>query len=673
MIQEKDLNESTHLLYNTSQNSGRLANTSNANKNELNFVSPSTVTSLEALQEDLEKGQAKSEEETWEKFGRRTLYGSLPFMAAFGMQKKESAMKKVISAVSINTLAKLHLDKELMKEPEQLQEIDVDEITMTFHLLMAVVIAIISQFLVGFNTSVLNAPEAVVFPGHSTLSWSLAVSALAVGGPIGSIAGGFLANIYGRKGTMMINTWIFLAGGFLMTVAPSMLWLILSRFIIGCSSGVAMVVVPVYLGEIAPPTLRGTLGTCTQFAIVIGILFSNLVAFPLATPTGWRYMFAIGPFLSLVQLLSSPYLVESPRWLLSHDEHSTQARVEIKKLRAFRNSCDVEQEVQNYLFASKQHKTARSSAHSSGALFDLLKAKDIRILVVSSVVLQIAQQLSGINAVFYYSTTFFRGVIDNPLLGTTLIGIVNLLATILALKLMDNTERRTLLLWSALGSILAMLLIMAALSEVINRAFSLGAMLLFVTSFAVGLGPIPWLIVAEMFDSKYVATAMSLACIVNWTCNFIVGLSFPFCTQYLGPYSFAPFCFILLISVVFIYFYLPETHGKTIEEVYREVTRNRRSRSYAGVLSARHADQRKQSVDSYAENLVDLPVIQAVEMLDYRDDDAPAVKSTSGKSPRGDIVDTGSGKMISSKSNEGNNNSSKKSNEGSSKKGKERK
>ncbi len=116
MIQEKDLNESTHLLYNTSQNSGRLANTSNANKNELNFVSPSTVNSLEALQEDLEKGQAKSEEETWEKFGRRTLYGSLPFMAAFGMQKKESAMKKVISAVSINTLAKLHLDKELMKE-----------------------------------------------------------------------------------------------------------------------------------------------------------------------------------------------------------------------------------------------------------------------------------------------------------------------------------------------------------------------------------------------------------------------------------------------------------------------------------------------------------------------------------------------------------------------------
>jgi hypothetical protein len=94
----------------------------------------------------------------------------------------------------------------------------------------------------------------------------------------------------------------------------------------------------VVLGEIAPPTLRGTLGTCTQFAIVIGILFSNIIALPLATSTGWRYMFAVGPLLSIVQIVFSPYMVESPRWLLSHDEKSTEARIVIKKLRAFRSS-----------------------------------------------------------------------------------------------------------------------------------------------------------------------------------------------------------------------------------------------------------------------------------------------------------------------------------------------
>lgn len=618
-------NERTGLLIRTQSDFTR-----KEKKDMLDYMSTSTVSSLEALKSDLEKSGGKEPQDlTWEKYGRGTLYGSLPFMAAFGMQKKETTLKKVISAVSMNTLAKMHIDEENNKNESSLDDVDVDEITMTFHLLMAVVLAVVSQFLVGYNTSVLNAPEAIVFPGHTTLSWSLAVSAFAIGGPIGSVLGGYLANIKGRKGTMLLNTWIFLIGGSLMTIALDMYWLIVARFIIGFASGIAMVVVPVYLGEIAPPTLRGTLGTCTQFAIVIGILFSNLVAFPLATPSGWRYMFAIGPLLSILQLLSSPYLVESPRWLLSRDEASTQARVEIKKLRAFRLASDVEQEVQNYLYASKHHKTARHSAHSSGAFFDLLfNARDIRILVVSSVVLQIAQQLSGINAVFYYSTTFFQGVIDNPLLGTTLIGFVNLLATIAALKLMDNTERRSLLLWSSTGMIIAMFFIILSLTSVINRGFALGAIMLFVTSFAIGLGPIPWLIVAEMFDSKYVATAMSLACIVNWTCNFLVGLSFPFFNQYLGAYSFAPFCFVLILSHLFIYFYLPETHGRTVEEVYREITAARQppitpSHDHLGSRSHHfsssndpHAEHfRRLSIEEFEEKLVDVPVIQAVELL----------------------------------------------------------
>jgi SP family facilitated glucose transporter-like MFS transporter 3 len=137
---------------------------------------------------------------------------------------------------------------------------------------MAVSIAIISQFLVGFNTSVLNAPAAVVFPGHSTLSWSLAVSAFAIGGPIGSIFGGLSANRYGRKGTIMINTLIFLMGGIMMTLAPSIIWLIFARFIIGLSSGIAMVVVPVYLGKIARSCLR-SLSFLSSLVLILSIVF----------------------------------------------------------------------------------------------------------------------------------------------------------------------------------------------------------------------------------------------------------------------------------------------------------------------------------------------------------------------------------------------------------------
>ncbi len=437
---------------------------------------------------------------------------------------------------------------------------------------MACFVAIVSSFLVGYNTSVMNAPSKVVFPDHSTIAWSLAVAAFAIGGPGGAIAGGIMANKRGRRGAMLINMWIFLIGGTMMTVAPNVYWLIPARFISGFASGLASVLVPVYLGEMAPPTLRGTLGTLTQFAMVIGILVSDLLAFPLATETRWRWLFAATPMLAVVQLTLSPFLLESPRWLLGRDERSVEARVVIKKTRGFRTDELVEEEVQNFLFASSKHKTQFSSAHSSGAMLELLRAKDIRVLVVSAVVLQMAQQLCGINAVFYYSTSFFEGMISDPLMGTTLVGAVNVIATYIALLLMDTTGRRDLIIWSAGGMLLSTCLItICLLGYISNSSIAILAVMLYVSFFEIGLGPIPWLIVAEMFDAKYVATAMSLSCIVNWVCNFLVGLLFPYMQEYLGAWSFAPFAVVLLSTVVFAYAYLPETHGRTVAEIHRLV------------------------------------------------------------------------------------------------------
>lgn len=436
-------------------------------------------------------------------------------------------------------------------------------------LVMAVLVAIMSQFLVGYNTGVMNAPQEVVFPGHSTLQWSIAVSAFAVGGPFGSVIGGVLANQWGRRGAMMTNVWIFLAGGLLMTAADNIFQLIVARFVIGFASGVSSVVVPVYLGEIAPPTLRGTLGTCTQFALVVGILVSDLFAFPFAKANLWRYLFSVTPVLCVVQLLLSSFLVESPRWLLSTNSSSSSARVAIKKLRGYRFDEDVETEVDNFLCASQKHRTGRSSAHSSGALWDLLHCPEMRVLVVASVLLQMAQQLCGINAVFYYSTSFFKGVISSPLMGTTLVGLVNVLATYVALQLMDTTARKTLLLWSCGGMLASTVVIILVLLGFIPNTVALLGVIAFVGFFEIGLGPIPWLIVAEMFDAKWVATAMSLCGLVNWVCNFLVGLLFPFMQAALGPYSFLPFGVVLLLTGVYVSCWLPETYGRTVEEIQR--------------------------------------------------------------------------------------------------------
>jgi SP family facilitated glucose transporter-like MFS transporter 3 len=263
--------------------------------------------------------------------------------------------------------------------------------------------------------------------------------------------------------------------------------------------------------------------------------------------------------------------MESPRWLLNQDPDSLEARRVIKKMRGFRNEFEVEHEVQHYLFAAAKHKTQRASAHSYEAMGDLIYNPEMRVLVVSSIVLQMSQQLCGINAVFYYSTSFFHGIIDDPLVGTNWVAFINVVATYIALRLMDSTARRTLLLWSTGGMMVSTVFILLAVSGLLPDYIALGAVMAFVSFFEIGLGPIPWLIVAEMFDSKYVATAMSISCIVNWGCNFLVGLLFPFMQEYLGALSFVPFLLVIICSFLFTWLYLPETYGRSVDEIQRLV------------------------------------------------------------------------------------------------------
>lgn len=254
----------------------------------------------------------------------------------------------------------------------------------------------------------MNAPSKVVFPGHSTTTWTIAVSAFAIGGPIGSNFAGPLADKRGRRGALLLDIWTFLLGGCLQTFAGDMFTIILARFIIGMASGGATVLVPIYLGELAPPTLRGMLGTMTQFGLVIGILASDFMAFPFATVEGWRVLFGATPFICIVQLILSPFLLESPRWLLGRDKNSRKARYIIKRLRALRYDHEVETEAGHYISATNAQNSTDGGNQHQVTITDIVYDKKVRILLVSALVLQMAQQLCGINAVFYYSTMFFE-------------------------------------------------------------------------------------------------------------------------------------------------------------------------------------------------------------------------------------------------------------------------
>jgi hypothetical protein len=221
--------------------------------------------------------------------GRQELYTQVPFTAVFGLQKRE----RTISLAFANYAAELDMSTTtqggLSKEEKELRssrasmiildELEFEAQVVTTPLVFAIIVAAASQFLVGYNTGVMNAPEKVVFPGHSTALWSFAVAAFAIGGPFGAIVGGQLADSRGRRGALLICTWTFLLGGLIQTLSPDMYTLCVSRFLIGFASGYSSVLVPIYLGELAPPTLRGMLGTMTQFAMVIGILAADLLAF----------------------------------------------------------------------------------------------------------------------------------------------------------------------------------------------------------------------------------------------------------------------------------------------------------------------------------------------------------------------------------------------------------
>lgn len=193
--------------------------------------------------------------------GRQELFIQTPFTAVFGLHAKERELERAFAHFAAERNARQHPEwdetekkqhhrRESKMILQDLEQVDAPEKVLTGPFVLAILVATAAQFSVGYNTGVMNAPEAVVFPGHSTSIWSLAVAAFAVGGPLGAVLGGRLADSNGRRGALLIDSWTFLLGGMLQTLAPNMTMIVVSRFIIGFASGFSSVLVPIYLGEV---------------------------------------------------------------------------------------------------------------------------------------------------------------------------------------------------------------------------------------------------------------------------------------------------------------------------------------------------------------------------------------------------------------------------------------
>uniref|UniRef100_A0A6U6GVL9 Hexose transporter 1 n=1 Tax=Odontella aurita TaxID=265563 RepID=A0A6U6GVL9_9STRA len=483
----------------------------------------------------------------------------------------------------------------------------------TSHLAWAVTVSILPTFLFGYNTGCLNAVESVVFPEHTTAQWATAVSSFCLGGIVGAHTAGKIADKCGRRMALLMNGLEYVVVGLMHVFVVDMAMLTGARFLIGVAGGKSTVLTPMYLGEVSPPAIRGSIGTMTQVSVVMGILASILIALPYSSEHFWRIVFLPIPVVGLLQVVAGWYaLPESPRWLLlNHPDERGQEAVRTIECLCGTSGSGVEDDVTEIEMIADRIKDVGTipGSHDESmtgfeddassiegeiqmdqeenprSILSFLTDPRNRIPVISSLLFPIAQQLSGINAVFYYSTMFFEGVIDDPKSGTVAAFAVNVVATLLALPLMDRYGRRTLLSLSAGGMFTCCVILTFALEGFLPNNITFAAVLLYICSFGLGLGCIPFFLISELIEPEFFGRMQSLAMTTNWLCNFLVGMGFPFMVEHLGSFSFIPFAVNLFFTLVYAIVWLPETRSKSLHEVMGDIERRGRKGHTAVSLS----------------------------------------------------------------------------------------
>jgi SP family galactose:H+ symporter-like MFS transporter len=388
------------------------------------------------------------------------------------------------------------------------------------------------------------------------------VSCVLVGALLGAIVGGVLADRFGRRRVIIVTAILFAAGAIETALAPSITLLIAGRIIVGTAIGVASFTTPLYISEVAPVNIRGRLVSINQVALTSGIVISYLVDYSLVAVQGWRWMFALATVPAIILAIGMFLLPESPRWLVSRNLIDSAQKVLIR----IRGNKDVNVELEDI---------QKSLAVQSGGWRDLFTPL-IRPALIVGVGLAILQQITGINTVIYYAPMIFEftGIksASASILATVGVGLVNVVMTVVALVLVDRIGRRPLLLAGLSGMIVGL--------GVLGLAFflpglsgSLGwiaeiSLMLYVGAFAVGLGPVFWLLISEIYPLKIRGVAMSIATSANWGANLFVALTFLTLIQATGrSLTFWIYALVGVAAWLFTWFLVPETKGRSLEEI----------------------------------------------------------------------------------------------------------
>nr|XP_043640278.1 plastidic glucose transporter 4-like [Erigeron canadensis] len=433
-------------------------------------------------------------------------------------------------------------------------------------------VATLGAILFGYHLGVVNGALEYLAKDlgivENTVLQGWIVSTLLAGATLGSFTGGSLADRFGRTKTFMLDAIPLTIGAILCARAQNVETMIIGRFLSGIGIGISSAIVPLYISEISPTEIRGTLGSINQLFICIGILVALVAGLPLSTnPLWWRTMFGVAVIPSVLLALGMAFSPESPRWLVQQRKTS-QAEHAIEKLYGKNRVSE--------LIAELTASGAGFEEQDAGWL-DLFSRRYFKVVSVGAA-LFLFQQLSGINAVVYYSTPIFRKAgVASDVAASALVGAANVFGTMIASSLMDKKGRKSLLITSFTGMAASMLLLSLSFAWEVLSPYSgplavIGTVL-YVLSFSLGVGPVPALLLPEIFASRIRAKAVALSLGVHWISNFFIGLcflsvvtKFGISMVYLG---FASNC---LFAVMYIAGNVVETKGRSLEDIECELS-----------------------------------------------------------------------------------------------------
>jgi len=437
--------------------------------------------------------------------------------------------------------------------------------------LLSVAIACAGAFAFGYHLGVVNGPlEAIAkdlgIAGDKALQ-GLVVSSTLAGAALGSVTGGGVSDALGRRKSFLLAAIPMLIGPLLSAYATSINVMIAGRFLAGAAIGLSSALVPTYISEVAPTKIRGTLGTVNQLMICIGILVALLVNVAMPV-TAWRTMFllAVAPALILgFGMLGAP---ESPRWLLTNKQVAS-AEATARKLWGPAGLVELG------TAAGEEAVSAVKEAVSgtSEGLLQLLGTRSVQI----GILLFVLQQFAGINALVYFSTSVFRQAgVQSDTLASAAVGATNVLGTIIAGAIIEKAGRKVLLANSYLGQAAAMFAMAAGFSlpalKELSAPIAVIGTLFYILSFALGAGPITGLVIPELNPAKIRGRAVAIAFVAHWVANVMLGQTFMAAVDAVGLSGvYAFFGSVALLAALYINTKLPETRGKSFEQIQKEL------------------------------------------------------------------------------------------------------